>query len=123
MYNSQLWLESLASPITIQIMSISKRIAFKSRFIMVRKFLALLACVLAVPAFAQLQWSSYNNAGTLVTANVASGGDATYGGSVTFTIPASTQLEFLTKTFVPFTTPRSEERRVGKECRSRWMPY
>ena len=72
---------------------------------MVRKFLALLACVLAVPAFAQLQWSSYNNAGTLVTANVASGGDATYGGSVTFTIPASTQLEFLTKTFVPFTTP------------------
>ena len=21
------------------------------------------------------------------------------------------------------TTPRSEERRVGKECRSRWSPY
>src|SRR3712207_9057419 len=25
--------------------------------------------------------------------------------------------------FFPFTEPRSEERRVGKECRSRWSPY
>ena len=24
---------------------------------------------------------------------------------------------------VPKTKPRSEERRVGKECRSRWSPY
>src|SRR6266511_1947110 len=24
---------------------------------------------------------------------------------------------------LPFATPRSEERRVGKECRSRWSPY
>ena len=24
---------------------------------------------------------------------------------------------------VPFFTGRSEERRVGKECRSRWSPY
>ena len=24
---------------------------------------------------------------------------------------------------VPGTTDRSEERRVGKECRSRWSPY
>ena len=23
----------------------------------------------------------------------------------------------------PYTTVRSEERRVGKECRSRWSPY
>ena len=23
----------------------------------------------------------------------------------------------------PFMVPRSEERRVGKECRSRWSPY
>ena len=23
----------------------------------------------------------------------------------------------------PFNTTRSEERRVGKECRSRWSPY
>ena len=23
----------------------------------------------------------------------------------------------------PFLNPRSEERRVGKECRSRWSPY
>jgi pectin methylesterase-like acyl-CoA thioesterase len=51
--------------------------------------------------FAQLQWSSYNTSGTLVTANVASGGDAPYGGNVTFTIPAATELVFMTKTFVP----------------------
>jgi transcriptional regulator with XRE-family HTH domain len=25
--------------------------------------------------------------------------------------------------YVPATLPRSEERRVGKECRSRWSPY
>ena len=24
---------------------------------------------------------------------------------------------------IPFITSRSEERRVGKECRSRWSPY
>ena len=24
---------------------------------------------------------------------------------------------------IPFTLHRSEERRVGKECRSRWSPY
>src|SRR2546422_344265 len=24
---------------------------------------------------------------------------------------------------IPCATPRSEERRVGKECRSRWSPY
>src|SRR2546421_4141600 len=27
------------------------------------------------------------------------------------------------KVIVPFTRLRSEERRVGKECRSRWSPY
>src|SRR3712207_9456587 len=25
--------------------------------------------------------------------------------------------------FLPYGNPRSEERRVGKECRSRWSPY
>ncbi|HTB84106.1 MAG TPA: pectinesterase family protein [Candidatus Sulfotelmatobacter sp.] len=50
---------------------------------------------------AQLIWSSYNNVGALVTANVASGGDAGYGGSVVLTIPASTELVFMTRTFVP----------------------
>ena len=29
----------------------------------------------------------------------------------------------LQKAGVHFTTTRSEERRVGKECRSRWSPY
>ena len=27
------------------------------------------------------------------------------------------------KLFLPFENDRSEERRVGKECRSRWSPY
>ena len=30
---------------------------------------------------------------------------------------------FLEKGFTYFDTARSEERRVGKECRSRWSPY
>jgi Pectinesterase/Immunoglobulin domain/Bacterial Ig-like domain len=50
---------------------------------------------------AQLQWSSYNTSGTLVTANVASGGDSTYGGNVSFTVPSGTELVFVTKTFKP----------------------
>ena len=32
--------------------------------------------------------------------------------------------EYLSKTWnCVFSTARSEERRVGKECRSRWSPY
>ena len=30
---------------------------------------------------------------------------------------------FLTEHEVEYTKGRSEERRVGKECRSRWSPY
>src|SRR5258708_35446588 len=32
-------------------------------------------------------------------------------------------LAFLFVTYALNTVPRSEERRVGKECRSRWSPY
>ena len=32
-------------------------------------------------------------------------------------------LEVLFETLIPFLMARSEERRVGKECRSRWSPY
>ena len=52
-------------------------------------------------AFGQLQWNSYDKNGNLVTANAASGGDATYSSSVTFMIPAGTELIFVTKNFVP----------------------
>ena len=34
-----------------------------------------------------------------------------------------TAAEFAKKTTIPYKTVRSEERRVGKECRSRWSPY
>jgi len=53
-------------------------------------------------AFGQLQWSSYDTSGQLVTANVATGGDLASASSVTFTIPANTQLFFVTKNFTPF---------------------
>ena len=53
-------------------------------------------------AFGQFQWSSYNASGTLISANVASGGDLASGTSVTFTIPANTQMSFMTKSFTPF---------------------
>ncbi|HEX9045805.1 MAG TPA: immunoglobulin domain-containing protein, partial [Verrucomicrobiae bacterium] len=77
------------------------------------KFTLLIALGLAATsAPAQLQWSSYNTSGTLVTANVASGGDATYGGSVTFTIPASTQLAFITKSFAPFSLAAANSKRT-----------
>ena len=31
--------------------------------------------------------------------------------------------DFIQKNFTPYDGDRSEERRVGKECRSRWSPY
>ena len=58
--------------------------------------------MMAAPAFAQMQWSSYDASGNLVTANIATGGDTASGTSVTFTIPANTQLSFATKSFTPF---------------------
>src|SRR5215469_12486282 len=62
--------------------------------------LSLLASSLAV--FGQFQWNSYDSNGNLLTANVASGGDLASSTSVTFTIPANTQMSFMTKSFTPF---------------------
>ena len=53
-------------------------------------------------AFGQFQWSSYDVNGNLIAANVASGGDLASATSVTFTIPANTQMSFMTKSFTPF---------------------
>ncbi len=52
-------------------------------------------------AIGQLQWSSFNKNGGLVTNDVATGGDSTYGGNVSFIIPPTTELIFMTKTFQP----------------------
>jgi autotransporter-associated beta strand protein len=56
---------------------------------------------LASSAFGQMQWSSYDNGGNLVTANVATGGDVASATSVTFTIPANSTNFFVTKSFTP----------------------
>ncbi len=67
-----------------------------------KNLLALIALIgLTTHALGQLQWSSYDTSGNLVTADVATGGDAASGTSVTFTIPANTQLAFVTKSFTP----------------------
>ena len=36
---------------------------------------------------------------------------------------AAIALYFAAQGYFALTDPRSEERRVGKECRSRWSPY
>ena len=41
--------------------------------------------------------------------------------SVEISIPANFAMSRIS--FVPPALTRSEERRVGKECRSRWSPY
>ena len=92
-------------------MNTPNRIVITSRSSIVRIFLALLLCGVTVPSFAQLQWSSYDTSGNLVTANVAIGGAANGGGSVTFTIPANTQLSFVTKNFLPFSLTGANARR------------
>jgi autotransporter-associated beta strand protein len=56
---------------------------------------------LTTTAFGQLQWSSYDVNGNLISANAASGGDLASATSVTFTIPANTQMSFITKSFTP----------------------
>jgi autotransporter-associated beta strand protein len=63
--------------------------------------LTILLLGLATSVFGQLRWSSYDTTGTLLTANVATGGDVASGTSVTFTIPASTRMFFVTKNFTP----------------------
>jgi autotransporter-associated beta strand protein len=69
----------------------------------IKNLLALLATLTFTTAsFGQLHWSSYDTSGNLVTANVATGGDLASASSVTFTIPANTQLFFVTKNFTPF---------------------
>ncbi len=55
----------------------------------------------ATMAFGQMQWSSYDTSGNLVTANVATGGDAASASSVTFTVPANTRMFFITRSFTP----------------------
>ena len=76
------------------------------------KYLTVALCLAALPAVAQLRWSSYDTSGNLVTANVATGGGADGGSSVTFTIPANTQLSFVTKDFTPFSLTAPNARRV-----------
>jgi autotransporter-associated beta strand protein len=63
--------------------------------------LTILLLGLATSVFGQLRWSSYDTSGTLVAANVATGGDVASGTSVTFTIPATTRMFFVTKNFTP----------------------
>jgi hypothetical protein len=75
-----------------------KDFSYRSRIIYV--LMAFLSG-LSTAGFGQLQWSSYNTSGALVAAEMASGGDTTYGGNVNFTVPAGTERIFMTETFVP----------------------
>ena len=77
-----------------------------------KSVLLALVCGMALPVFAQLQWSSYDTSGNLVTANVATGGDLASATSVTFTIPANTQLSFVTKNFTPFSLAGASSKKV-----------
>src|SRR5688572_9019910 len=42
---------------------------------------------------------------------------------IAFCFRYSSLASLIAAAFAPFATARSEERRVGKECRSRWSPY
>ena len=81
-----------------------KSIVVKFGSVGLKTILPLLVLGMALPAFGVMQWSSYDTSGNLVTANVATGGDLASSTSVTFTIPANTQLFFITKNFTPLTT-------------------
>ena len=43
--------------------------------------------------------------------------------SATKVIPSFSQAKYKSVSFLLASASRSEERRVGKECRSRWSPY
>src|ERR1017187_8698278 len=106
-------LQLASNPIRqLNIMSTSQPILFKSKPFISLKWLTLMAFALAAPAFAQLQWISDDPSDNLVTANVASGGDQTSGSPVTFTIPAGTQLFFVTKNFTPFSLAGANSAKV-----------
>jgi autotransporter-associated beta strand protein len=71
----------------------------RSNFIFTAVLLSLFSC--SIMAFGQFQWSSYDVNGNLINANVATGGDLASQTSVTFTVPANTQMFFVTKSFTP----------------------
>src|SRR2546426_6301278 len=50
-------------------------------------------------------------------------GEAIAGARVSLTDDRGARIVFTTNGTGEFRIPRSEERRVGKECRSRWSPY
>src|SRR3712207_9349135 len=50
-------------------------------------------------------------------------GDAGRGGQASVTVDVLGRQRLLEPEHVHLLEPRSEERRVGKECRSRWAPY
>jgi autotransporter-associated beta strand protein len=93
-------------------MNTRKCIVLKPGSFGLKMFLTLLAVGMTLPAFAQMRWSSYDTSGNLVTANVATGGDRTSGSPVTFTIPANTQLSFVTKSFTPFSLAGASSTKV-----------
>lgn len=66
----------------------------------------------SIIAFGQFQWSSYDVNGNFITNNVATGGDLASGTSVTFTIPANTELVFVTKSFTPFSLAGASSSKV-----------
>jgi len=88
-----------------------KSIVVKFGSVGLKTILPLLVLGMALPAFGVMQWSSYDTSGNLVTANVATGGDLASSTSVTFTIPANTQLFFITKNFTPFSLAGANARK------------
>ena len=82
-------------------MNTLKSLVIKVGSLGLKTFLPLVVCGLTLPAFAALQWSSYDVTGTLISANAGTGGDLASGTSVTFTIPAGTTNFFVTKSFRP----------------------
>src|ERR1043166_916729 len=76
-----------------------------------RPVLALVAALLLVPACG-VGSNSGSNTSDRPPITTAFPGGGTYGTPLTVVLSTEEQ-----------TVPRSEERRVGKECRSRWSPY
>jgi hypothetical protein len=62
---------------------------------------------------AQLKWAAYDTSGNLISANAGTGGDATQGGAVTFTIPAGATYTFITTNFTPVTLAASQIQQVS----------
>src|SRR5690606_23484673 len=92
-------------------------------FIIRNKIFLLFLLLFSVSVLFTVQSHSYHKSKFINSANFLTGGVYNSINNITEYFALKSQNEILAKENNRLKSVRSEERRVGKECRSRWSPY